>query len=59
LENLVLFPEVGRRQTIEGVRKLVTSKYPYLVYYSCDQAAEEIVILSIRHSARDRKNEDA
>jgi addiction module RelE/StbE family toxin len=59
LENLVLFPEVGRRQTIEGVRKLVTSKYPYLVYYSYDQAAEEIVILSIRHSAREREHEDA
>ena len=26
LQNLVLFPEVGRRQTVEGVRKLVTRK---------------------------------
>ena len=31
LQNLVLWPEVGRRQTVEGVRKLVTRKYPYLV----------------------------
>jgi plasmid stabilization system protein ParE len=41
LQNLVLFPEVGQRQAVEGVRKLVTRKYPYLVYYTVDQAAEE------------------
>jgi toxin ParE1/3/4 len=26
LQNLVLFPEVGRRQKLEGVRKLVTRR---------------------------------
>lgn len=33
LQDLVLFPEAGRRQTIEGVRKFVTRKYSYLIYY--------------------------
>lgn len=42
LQNLVLFPQVGRAQAVEGVRKLVTRKYPYLVYYRVDKAAEEI-----------------
>src|SRR5260370_42323770 len=28
LQNLVLFPKVGRTQAVEGVRKLVTRKYP-------------------------------
>jgi len=32
LQNLILFPQVGRAQTVEGVRKLITRKYPYLVY---------------------------
>ncbi len=59
LQNLVLFPEVGRRQTVEGVRKLVTRKYPYLVYYTVDRAAEEIVILAIQHPAREREHSDA
>ncbi len=59
LQNLILFPEVGRRQTVEGVRKLVTRKYPYLVYYTLDPAAEEIVILTIQHPARERENQDA
>ena len=27
LETLLLFPQVGRRQKAEGVRKLVTRKY--------------------------------
>jgi toxin ParE1/3/4 len=59
LQNLVLFPEVGRRQSVEGVRKLVTRKYPYLVYYTLDPAAEEVVILTIRHPAREREHQDA
>jgi plasmid stabilization system protein ParE len=47
------------RQTIEGVRKLVTRKYPYLVYYTVDPSAEEIIILTIQHPAREREHEDA
>jgi toxin ParE1/3/4 len=59
LQNLVLFPQVGRAQVLEGVRKLVTRKYPYLVYYRVDEAAEEIIILAIQHPAREREHEDA
>lgn len=58
LQSLVLFPEAGRRQAIEGVRKLVTRKYPYLVYYTVDPSAEEIIILTIQHPAREREHED-
>jgi toxin ParE1/3/4 len=59
LQNLVLFPQAGRAQTVEGVRKLVTRKYPYLVYYTVDDTSEEIIILTIEHPARERKHEDA
>ena len=59
LQNLLLFPEVGRLQTVESVRKLVTRKYRYLVYYTIDRNAEEIVILSIQHPGREREHEDA
>ena len=59
LQNLVLFPHIGRQQTIERVRKLVTRRYPYLVYYTTDDDAEEIVILAIQHPARERENSDA
>ena len=59
LQNLTLWPEIGRRQTTEGVRKLTTRKYPYFVYYTVDKSADEIVILAIRHPARRRDFEDA
>jgi toxin ParE1/3/4 len=58
LQSLVLFPHVGRQQKVEGVRKLVTSRYRYLVYYTADEQAEEVVILSIQHPARDREQAD-
>ena len=58
LQNLVLWPEVGRRQTVEGVRKLVTRKYRYLIYYTIDEGAEEIVVITIRHPSREREYED-
>ncbi|RAI38065.1 type II toxin-antitoxin system RelE/ParE family toxin [Rhodoplanes roseus] len=56
--KLVLFPRVGRRQTVEGVRKIVTRRYPYLVYYTVDEAAGETVILGIKHPARRREHQD-
>lgn len=59
LQNLLLFPHVGRRQKTEGVRKFVTRRYGYLVYYAVDEAAAEIVILNIKHPARRREHEDA
>jgi toxin ParE1/3/4 len=59
LQNLLMFPEIGRRQTVQGVRKLVTRRYPYFVYYSFDRANEEIVILTIRHPSRRREYDDA
>ncbi len=52
LQNLVLFPQMGRPQAAAGVRKIVTRKYPYLIYYTVDDEAEEIIILTIQHPAR-------
>ena len=59
VQNLMLFPHVGRQQKADGVRKLVTRHYPYLVYYMVDDEAEKIVILAIQHPARERDHSDA
>ncbi len=59
LQNLVLFPQVGRAQTVAGVRKLVTRKYPYVVYYTVDEKSEEVIVLTIQHPARERNYEDS
>ena len=52
LQNLTLFPAIGRPQDVQGVGKLVTPRYRYLVYYMIDEGAEEIVVLTIQHPAR-------
>ena len=54
LQSLVLFPLLGRLQSVEGVRKLVTRKYNYLVYYAVNESGDEAVILTVQHPARDR-----
>ena len=58
LQSLVLFPRIGRQQKVEGVRKLVTRRDRYLVYYTADEQAEEVVILAIQHPAHDREHSD-
>ena len=52
-ETLGAFPTVGRKQNVEGVRKLVTRRYRYLIYFTIDDTAGEIVILTIQHPARE------
>jgi plasmid stabilization system protein ParE len=59
LQDLMLFPHVGRVQQTEGVRKFVTRKYAYLVYYTMDDATDEVVILNVKHPAQRREHEDA
>jgi plasmid stabilization system protein ParE len=44
---------LGRAQAVEGVRKLVTRRYAYVVYYIVDEPTEEVVILAIRHPAQE------
>ncbi|HEU5016883.1 MAG TPA: type II toxin-antitoxin system RelE/ParE family toxin [Pseudolabrys sp.] len=58
LQNILLFPYAGRLQTTETVRKLVTRRYGYIIYYAVDEAADEIVLLSIQHPAREREHQD-
>jgi toxin ParE1/3/4 len=59
LQNLLLFPLIGRQQKEPGVRKHVTPRYAYLVYYTIDEVEEEIIILSVKHSAQEREHDDA
>jgi len=54
LRLLLQFPKLGREQSVEGVRKLVTRRYGYLAYYTLDEQAEEVVVLAVQHPSRDR-----
>ncbi len=51
LQVLISFPHIGRLQSVEDVRKLITRRFGYLVYYQLDEAASEIVVITIRHPA--------
>ena len=59
LQDPLLFPQAGRSQSEPGVRKFVTPRYGYRVYYSLDEVHDEIAVLSIRHPARERDLDDA
>jgi plasmid stabilization system protein ParE len=59
LQTLLLFPRIGRPQKAKGIRKLVTRKYAYLVYYTVDDDAGEVIILNIKHPARKREHSDS
>jgi toxin ParE1/3/4 len=58
IDDLLDFPRIGRLQTGASVRKLVVRKYPYLIYYTINDADAEIVVISIRHAARRRDFSD-
>ena len=58
LQSLILFPRLGRLQKAEGVRKIVTRKYAYLIYYTIDADTEEIIVLNIKHPAQKREHSD-
>jgi len=59
LKNLTVFPRLGRRQIVPGVRKLITPRYRYLVYYTIDDATSEIIILSVRHPSQRPEHSNA
>ena len=59
LGHLTQFPGLGRRQSVDGVRKIGVRRYPYLIYYTVDEKAAEILVLSVQHAAREREFSDA
>jgi plasmid stabilization system protein ParE len=58
LETLLTFPRIGRAQTTPGIRKIVTRQFSYLVYYTINEENREVVILGVKHPARDRDHAD-
>ena len=58
LRALLLFPHAGRQQKVGQVRKFVTRRYSYLIYYLADESAGEIVVLNVKHPAREREHQD-
>lgn len=51
IDFLLLYPHVGVRTDDPAIRRLVTTPYPYLIFY--EPTETEIIIHAIRHAARD------
>jgi toxin ParE1/3/4 len=51
IDRLADFPFLGRPTDEPGVRVLVLTRYPYLVFYAV--MADDVVILHVRHGARE------
>jgi len=59
LRSACVRQSIGRLQQTKGVRKLVTRKYRYLIYYTVDEVADEIIILSVKHPAQRQEHEES
>jgi toxin ParE1/3/4 len=58
IDVLEQYPLVGHAQDMPRVRKLVVRRFGYVVYYSLNEAADAVDILTIRHPARARPFQD-
>ncbi len=53
IESLADFPGLGRETEHDrGVRILPVGRYPYLIFYRIEEAGGEVVIIHVRHGAR-------
>jgi plasmid stabilization system protein ParE len=48
------FPLIGHLTDETEVRVLPVVRYPFMIFYAIDAAAGEVVILHVRHTARER-----
>jgi toxin ParE1/3/4 len=53
IDQLADFPYSGRPGEIADIRELPIVHYPYVVFYTVDEPAHEVVILRVRHTSRD------
>lgn len=56
IDRLALLPYSGRPSEVEAIRELPVVRYPYIVFYSVDTTADEVIILRVRHTSRDPKH---
>jgi toxin ParE1/3/4 len=48
---LLQYPYVGQLTDLETMRRIVTTPYPYFIFYEVTD--DEIIVVGVRHSARD------
>jgi toxin ParE1/3/4 len=53
IDRLGDFPYSAPRSELPGIRELAIMRYPYIVFYSVDEARQEVNVLRVRHTSRD------
>jgi toxin ParE1/3/4 len=51
IELISIHPQIGRRTNDPIIRRMLTTPYPYLVFYEVTDS--EVIIHALRHAARD------
>jgi toxin ParE1/3/4 len=51
-------PFIGHLTDEQGVRMMPVVRYPFLIFYTVNDAVDEVVILHVRHAARQRPGEE-
>ncbi|MFF8800427.1 MULTISPECIES: type II toxin-antitoxin system RelE/ParE family toxin [unclassified Methylobacterium] len=52
---LATYPDAGRLVR-PNLRRFVVPRLPYLIYYTVSQAADAVIIVTIRHGAQRQRN---
>lgn len=51
IDLVVRHPQAGQRTNVPGLRRILVTPYPYVVFYL--PGAEAVVVIGVRHAARD------
>ena len=54
IEQLAVFPKIGRVGAVAGTRDWVVPRLPYVIVYKLDPAAELLIVVAVFHSAQAR-----
>ena len=52
IDRLATLSYSARVSAVPGIRELPVVRYPYIVFYSVDEATQEIWVLRIRHTSQ-------
>ncbi|MEQ1712464.1 MAG: type II toxin-antitoxin system RelE/ParE family toxin [Hyphomicrobium sp.] len=53
IDRLAEFPYSAQSSEVPGIRELPIVRYPYIVCYTVDEAAQEVHVLRVRHTSQD------
>jgi addiction module RelE/StbE family toxin len=53
IDRLADFPRSAKPSEIPSIREMPIVRYPYVVFYTVDDAAQEVHILRVRHTSQD------